>query len=96
MKNFRFSNQGRVESILREKELAFDSFAGKLNLTLRKHRSIDNIKVDIEKRTIVPKTKDRRPVSKGRRKNPIEITILYSMVTMALAMYCFIHLSSPN
>ena len=69
MKN-RFSNQAELDQFLKEKEMTFDGFAGKLNLTLRKHMSIDNVKVDIEKRTIVPKTKDRRPVSKGRRKNP--------------------------
>ena len=69
MKN-RFSNQEELNQFLKEKELAFDSFAGKLNLALRKHMSIDNVKVNIEKRTIVPKTKDRSAVSKGRRKNP--------------------------
>ena len=30
--------------------------------------SIDNIKVDIEKRTIVPKTKDRRPVNEDEER----------------------------
>lgn len=69
MKN-RFSNQNELDQFLKEREMEFESFSGKLNLTLRKHMSIENVKVDIDKRIVVPKTKDRRPVSKGRRKNP--------------------------
>lgn len=66
----RFSSQEVLDQFINEKHLAFETFVNDLGMKMRKHMKIDDIKTEFDKRIVIPKTKDRKPVSKGRRKNP--------------------------
>ncbi|OEK06626.1 hypothetical protein [Roseivirga misakiensis] len=66
----RFSGQDVLDQFVQEQHLAFETFINDLGLRVRKHMKIDDVKIQIDKRVVMPKAKDRKPVFKGRRKNP--------------------------
>lgn len=66
----RFAGQEVLDQFVQEQHLSFETFMNDLGLRVRKHMKIDDVKIKIDKRVVMPKSKDRRPVSKGRRKNP--------------------------
>ncbi len=66
----RFAGQDVLDQFIQEQYLSFETFVNDLGLRVRKHIRIDDVKIKMDKRVVMPKSKDRRPVSKGRRKNP--------------------------
>jgi hypothetical protein len=66
----RFADQSVLDQFVQEQHLSFETFMNDLGLRVRKHMKIDDVKIKIDKRIVMPKSKDRRPVSNGRRKNP--------------------------
>lgn len=66
----RFAGQEVLDQFVQEQHMAFETFMNDLGLRVRKHMKIDDVKIQIDKRVVMPKSKDRKPISKGRRKNP--------------------------
>lgn len=66
----RFASQEVLDNFTNEKHLAFETFVNDLGMRVRKHMKVDDVKIEIDKRVVMPKSKDRKPISKGRRKNP--------------------------
>ena len=66
----RFAAQEILDEFIQEQQLAFETFINDMGLRIRKHIKIDDVRIDMDRRVVIPKSKDRRPVSKGRRKNP--------------------------
>ncbi|MBO3699603.1 hypothetical protein [Roseivirga sp. E12] len=66
----RFGSQEVLNGFVNEQELAFETFVNDLGMRVRKHMKVDDVKIEIDKRVVIPKSKDRKPIMKGRRKNP--------------------------
>ncbi|MFT6872295.1 MAG: hypothetical protein ACJAVN_001301 [Roseivirga sp.] len=66
----RFASQEIFDSFVNGQHMSFETFVNDLGTRVRKHMKVDGVKVEIDKRVVMPKSKDRQPISKGRRKNP--------------------------
>jgi len=66
----RFASQEVLDSFVNEQHMSFETFVNGLGMRVRKYMKVDDVKVEIDKRVVMPKSKDRQPISKGRRKNP--------------------------
>ncbi|GAB5524003.1 MAG: hypothetical protein Roseis2KO_18750 [Roseivirga sp.] len=62
-----FMSQEIYESFLSEKRASFNGFINQIEMDIRKHIKIDDIKVDTNLRMIVPKEKAQRPKSIRRK-----------------------------
>lgn len=63
----KFMSQEVYESFMVEKRVAFEGFVSQLEMDIRKHIKIDDIKVQTDLRVIVPKEKAERPKSIRRK-----------------------------
>lgn len=66
----RFASQELFDGFVYEQHMAFETFVNDLGMRVRKHMKVDDVKIEVDKRVVMPKSKERKPISKGRRKNP--------------------------
>ena len=66
----RFASQDILDAFVNEQFMSFETFINDLGMRVSKHMKVDDVKVEIDKRVVMPKSINLTSISKGCRRKP--------------------------